>query len=148
MNYQKKVNRWRWRNVVVIICTSFLLQCGVVWAEEDDPFDKKLIPLELVMEHRQEIGLSKAQQGSIGELVVALQKTVAEHQWEMQSAYFDLLELLDETPIDESAAIRSLRVAIEAENAVKLEQVSLLIQVRNLLTSEQIAQLRKIADSD
>ena len=37
---------------------------------------------------RTEVDLTAAQRRAIGELVVDLQKTVAEHQWQMQEAYF------------------------------------------------------------
>ena len=110
--------------------------------EEADPFDGRLLPLELIMANRGEIGLTREQSERIGELVVSVQQAVAGRRWEMQSAYFDLLETLDEEQIDEERALALAKQAVDTENAIKLEQMRLLIRLRNLLTPEQVATLR------
>ncbi len=110
--------------------------------EEEDPFDGRLLSLELIMAHRNEIGLTKAQNKEIGELVVAVQQAVAGKSWGMQSAYFELMEVLDEPQIDEDRAIALARQAVDTENEIKLEQMRLLIRLRNLLTPEQVAVLQ------
>jgi Spy/CpxP family protein refolding chaperone len=110
--------------------------------EEEDPFDGRLLSLELIMAHRNEIGLTKAQNREIGELVVAVQQAVAGKSWDMQSAYFELMEVLDEPQIDEDKAIALAKQAVDTENEIKLEQMRLLIRLRNLLTPEQVAVLQ------
>ncbi|MEQ8692304.1 MAG: hypothetical protein RIC89_15905 [Pseudomonadales bacterium] len=112
-------------------------------ANKDDPFDGRLLPIELVMHHRQEIGLTAEQHSEIGKLVVMVQKSVAEKQWAMQSSYFELIELLDKPKIDEDRAVSVAREAVDLENDIKTEQIRLLIKVRNLLTADQIAMLRQ-----
>jgi len=111
--------------------------------EKEDPFDGRLLSLELIMAHRNEIGLSKAQNKEIGELVVAVQQAVAGKSWAMQSAYFELMEVLDESEIDEDRAIALAKQAVDTENEIKLEQMRLLIRLRNLLTPEQVATLQE-----
>ena len=110
--------------------------------EEEDPFDGRLLSLELIMAHRSEIGLTRAQNKEIGELVVAVQQAVAGKSWDMQSAYFELMEVLDEAQIDEDRAIALAKQAVDTENEIKLEQMRLLIRLRNLLTPEQVAVLQ------
>ena len=84
---------------------------------------------------------------TIGKLVVEVQKSVAEKQWQMQSTYFELIEQLEATEIDEDETLRLVRSAIDTENDIKVEQVRLLIRLRNLLNPEQIAYLKdKIAN--
>jgi len=114
----------------------------VASAAEDDPFDGRLLPVELVLDHRAEIGLTREQNKRIGELVVGVQQAVAGYQWEMQTAYFELLEVLDADDIDEERAIALARKAVDTENEIKLEQMRLLIRLRNLLTPEQVATLQ------
>ena len=136
------VTRWL---VTAILSTSVLIASVTAQARtevEKDPFDGRLLPVELVMQHRKEIGLSSEQSKRIGELVVAVQRAVAEKQWQMQSAYFELLEVLDEPEIDEERALALTRRAVDTENEIKLEQVRLLIRLRNLLLPEQVAYLR------
>ena len=110
--------------------------------EEEDPFDGRLLSLELIMAHRSEIGLTRAQNKEIGELVVAVQQAVAGKSWDMQSAYFELMEVLDEAQIDEDRAIALAKQAVDTENEIKLEQMRLLIRLRNLLTPDQVAVLQ------
>lgn len=136
------VARWL---VTAILSTSVLIASVTAQAQtegEKDPFGGRLLPVELVMQHRKEIGLSSEQSKRIGELVVAVQRAVAEKQWQMQSAYFELLEVLDEPEIDEERALALTRRAVDTENEIKLEQVRLLIRLRNLLEPEQVAYLR------
>lgn len=111
--------------------------------EEEDPFEGRLLSLELIMAHRNEIGLTKAQNEEIGELVVAVQQAVAGKSWTMQSVYFELMEVLDEPRIDEDRAIALAKQAVDTENEIKLEQMRLLIRLRNLLTPEQVAVLQE-----
>ncbi|MCB1684562.1 MAG: hypothetical protein KDI31_08755 [Pseudomonadales bacterium] len=111
-------------------------------AAEADPFDGRLLPLELVMAHRKEIGLTRDQSDRIGELVVEMQKAVADKQWRMQAAFFDLLAVLDEPKVDEGEALKLSKQAVDTENEIKLEQLRFLIRLRNLLTEDQIVTLR------
>ena len=117
-----------------------------VYAEEPDPFKGRLLPLELVMSFRKDIDLTKQQNKDIGALVVDLQKSVAEKQWQMQAAYFDLIEELDEETIDEARTLELVDTAIGTENEIKLEQIRFLIRIRNLLDETQIAYLRQKLD--
>jgi len=119
-----------------------LLPTGTSAAEDDDPFDGRLLPVELVMAFRRDIGLTREQSETIGTLVVELQQAVAEKQWRMQSAYFDLLEVLDAERIDRQRALELTETAVDLENEIKLAQVALLIDVRNLLSAEQVRFLR------
>lgn len=145
----------RWRLAMLALIASSVMLIGPVTAaaaEEADPFDGRLLSVELIMAHRTDIGLTKAQNKKIGELVVGVQQAVAGYQWEMQSAYFELIEVLDNTAIDEDRAIALARKAVETENEIKLEQMRLLIRLRNLLTAEQVEILQarraeQLADS-
>ncbi len=116
-------------------------------AADANPFGDRLFPIELVMEFRKDIKLTKDQGDRIGKLVVDLQQGIAGKQWEMQSAYFDLLEVLDQSKVDEARAIELAKRAVDTENQIKLEQMRLLIRLRNLLTDAQVQFLRaRLAD--
>ena len=111
--------------------------------KDEDPFDGRLFAPELIMAHRNAIGLTAEQNKAIGELVVGVQQAVAGRTWEMQSAYFELMEVLDQPPVDEERAIALAKQAVDTENEIKLEQMRLLIRLRNLLTPEQVAILQE-----
>jgi Spy/CpxP family protein refolding chaperone len=122
----------------------FALFCTGSWAAAppDDPFGNRLLPVELIMAFRKQIDLTPEQNKHIGELVVALQTSVASKQWDMQSAYFELIEVLDQPTVDEARATALAKRAIDTENEIKVEQLRLLIRLRNLLSAEQITYLR------
>ena len=125
------------------LALMLILVPTIAFAEED-PFDGRLIPVELIMEQRKAVGISREQHSQIGKLVVEVQKSVAEKQWQLQEAYFGLLAALDEETIDEKTAVDLAARAVGIENEIKVEQVRLLVRVRNLLDSQQIEELREI----
>ena len=134
------MNRMIWSALLALLLALPL--AAVAEEEEDDPFDGRLISPELIMANRSAIDLTRDQHKQIGELMVAVQQAVAGKTWEMQSAYFELMEVLDEAQIDEDRAIALARQAVDTENEIKLEQMRLLIRLRNLLTPEQVAVLQ------
>ena len=126
-----------------VVAVSLLVQSLVAFAAEKDPFNGKLLPVELVMSFRKEIDLTSEQNKAIGKMIVEVQKSIAERQWQMQSSYFELMEQLDEVEVDEEAALALAKQAVDTENEIKLEQMRLLIRLRNLLEPQQIAFLRE-----
>ncbi len=108
----------------------------------EDPFDGRLFPPNVILDRQAELELTDSQRQQIREIVLATQATVAERQWDMRDAYQALLAELDKPIIDEPAVMESLQSVLETENSVKLEQISMLIRLRNLLTAEQAALLR------
>jgi hypothetical protein len=53
---------------------------------------------------------------------------------------------LDKSPIDEAQVLEYVEAALRAENEVKKLQVAMLVQLKNLLTDEQIAYLESVRD--
>ena len=108
---------------VLVVLLLILLIPVVSTAEEADPFQGRLIPVELIMSERQAIDLTKDQHREIGKLVVDVQQKVAGHQWELTDAYFELLDALDQETIDEELAVSLVEQAVSLENKVKVEQM-------------------------
>lgn len=133
------MNRLIWSALLALLVSLPL--AAFADEEEEDPFEGRLFAPELIMANRNAIGLTSEQNRQIGELVVAVQQAVAGRTWEMQSAYFELMEVLDEPVVDEDRAISLAKQAVDSETEIKLEQMRLLIRLRNLLTPEQVAVL-------
>ena len=111
---------------------------------KDDPFQGKLFAPNVILEHQDELGLTREQFTAIRAAVVAVQGNVAEHEWDLREAYQRVLRDLDEDPVDAAQVLANVEKALLAENEVKKQQVALLIQLRNLLTDEQLNYLRSI----
>lgn len=126
--------------VVVILGMSTALAAG----PKADVFKGKLFPPNVILEHRTELDLSKAQFKAIRAAVVEVQAGVAEHEWDMQEAYQALIQELDKAPIDEERVLEHANKALLAENQVKKKQMTMLVRLKNLLTEEQVRYLETV----
>ena len=129
---------------IFLLCLALVSTAGLArgLGGRGDVFKGKLFPPKIIMQHREELGLTKKQYTAIRAIVVEVQTGVAEHEWDMQEAYRRVLSKLDESPIDEKQVLENIRAVLMAENQVKLSQVTMLIRLRNLLTDEQIEYLK------
>lgn len=129
---------------LVLAVASLSVGVALAAGPKEDVFKGKLFPPNVILEHRSEIGLSKAQFKAIRAAVVEVQAGVAEHEWDMQEAYQVLMQELDKAPIDENRVMENANKALLAENQVKKKQISMLVRLKNLLTEEQIAYLESV----
>ena len=111
---------------------------------KEDVFKGKLFTPNVILENHEELNLSKQQFTEIKKTVVELQANVAEHEWDLREAYSNIMTELDKTPISEDRVLEYVNVALAAENEVKKRQVAMLIQLKNLLTDDQIAYLESV----
>ena len=109
-----------------------------------DVFKGKLFPPNIILEHQDELNLSKEQFTAIRGAVVEVQANVAEHEWDLREAYQKAMADLDESPVDEDKVLENIDAVLRAENEVKKLQVAMLIRLRNLLTDEQMAYLQSV----
>ena len=109
-----------------------------------DVFKGKLFPPNIILEHQDELNLSKEQFTAIRAAVVEVQANVAGHEWDLREAYQKALANLDEVPVDENKVLGNVAAVLAAENEVKKLQVAMLIRLRNLLTDEQMEYLRSV----
>lgn len=138
-NSKSVTDRWLAVFVVCLLCTG-----SAAADQSSDVFRGKLFPPNLILEHQDELDLSREQFTSIREAVVQVQADVAEHEWDMREAYLRIMEELDAEPIDEELVIQIANEALLAENEIKKHQMAMLIRVRNILTDEQVAYLRSL----
>ncbi|MDJ0905518.1 MAG: hypothetical protein QNI96_05830 [Woeseiaceae bacterium] len=132
--------------LILLACTC--LGAAAVGAKEpkDDVFKGKLFAPNVILGNQAELGLSKQQFTEIKRAVVDVQANVAEYEWDLREAYQNVLAELDRTPIDQEQVLEYVDAALQAENEVKKLQVGMLIQLKNLLTAEQVAYLESIRD--
>ena len=111
---------------------------------QKDVFKGKLFAPNIILEHQDELGLSKEQFTAIRAAVVEVQSNVAEHEWDLREAYQNVMSDLDDSPINEDKVLENVQAALLAENEVKKLQVAMLIKLRNLLTDEQAEYLQSV----
>jgi hypothetical protein len=113
---------------------------------KEDVFKGKLFAPNVILENQSDLGLSKQQFTEIRRVVVEVQGNVAEHEWDIAEAYQNIMAELDQSPINEEQVLEHVGAALRAENEVKKLQVAMLIQLKNLLTDEQIAHLESLRE--
>ena len=139
MNTDTKLNRWASLGLImVIVCSSAQAQRG-----DGDVFKGKLFPPNIVLEYQDELGLTKEQFTAIRAAVVEVQSSVAEHEWDLRIAYQEVMSELDNSPVESARVLELIDQVLMAENKVKKLQVAMLVELRNLLTDEQMNILRE-----
>ena len=126
-----------WIGVLAVLLSS----SAIAAQPRGDVWKGKLFPPNVILQHQQELELSKEQFTAIKTAVVEVQANVAEHEWDLREAYLNLMSELDKSPIDEGRVMDLVEKALLAENEVKKKQVVMLIRLRNLLTDDQVKYL-------
>lgn len=148
-------------NVNVYTLTGLLALASVAsWAQQPAPggpggpgqqrhgapdlMAENFFPPELIMQNQKALNLSTDQQTAIR---AEMQKTMAKFtdlQWQ-QSAESEALEaLLKQERVDEKAALAQLDKLLAIENDVKRLHFGAMVRMKNILTTEQQAQLREL----
>ncbi len=114
---------------------------------EGDPIAKFLIPPELVMAHGQEIGLTDAQSASIKSELRKTQTKFLDLQWDMQEETGRMMQLLQQSPVDEAKVLERADKIMSMEREIKRAHLTLLVRLKNLLTPAQIVKLASLRGS-
>ena len=102
-----------------------------------DDIAQNLFAPDLVFKYRETIGLDATQSKTLKELVQKAQGRFLDLQWDMQSEAGKLAQLLSLPRVDEAATLAQVDKVLGMEREVKRAQISLLIQIKNLLTPAQ-----------
>ena len=100
-------------------------------------FLRELFLPGLVMEHQRDIGLSAEQRDAITKEMTATHQKVLELRWGLEEKSEALRKLLAENKIDEKAALARAAEVMDIERQMKQAHLTLLIRLKNQLTSEQ-----------
>ena len=129
---------------VVALVPLALAAPAIAQEGEDDWFAEVFFDPELVMQNRQQIGLTDAQWDEISSELRELQRSAVDFEWDMADAAQDLMEVARSETIDEAAAIEAARRIFAVENEIKVIQMQMVIRIKNVLTPQQQAALRNI----
>ena len=130
--------------LVLLACACLGTTFAGAAEPKSDVFKGKLFAPNVILENKSELGLSKQQFTDIRRAVVEVQAGVAGHEWDIAEAYQNIMAELDKSPIDQAQVLEHVDAALRAENEVKKMQVSMLIQLKNLLTEDQVEYLESV----
>lgn len=100
-------------------------------------------PPDLVLDHQGALGLTETQRSSILEEVSGTQTRLVELDANLRRDIESLNAILDDTEVDESAAMSAAERVMRWENQIKSIQLRMLIRIKNQLTEAQQALLEE-----
>jgi Spy/CpxP family protein refolding chaperone len=134
---------------VALLCLAVGLAAPLHAAEQPDKDDwikGRLFGPELVLKHQGKLKLTEKQRDAIGAELKRVQAQAAESDWTLMSEASGLQELIDQHPVDSKAVMTSVDRIFTAENRKKRLYVEMLVNIKNLLTDEQVAYLKSVSD--
>ena len=111
---------------------------------ENDPIGRNLAPPDLVMSNSDALGLTDKQRTAIKNEIQKMQAKFIDAQWDLQDNTSKMARLLQQQPIDEAKVLEQADKVMGLEREVKRAQLTLLIRIKNTLTTEQIAKLETL----
>jgi Spy/CpxP family protein refolding chaperone len=124
-----------------------LVACFAVDASAQDAIQALLIQPELIMQNREQLKLSDKQAEQLRAKVEAAGPESQELKQRSDKAMGKLAEFLSADQVDEAATLRQLDEVIAAESDQKRLHMRVMIQVRNLLSAEQLQMAKKLQAS-
>ena len=109
-----------------------------------DPIGDNLFPPDQIMMHASEIGLTDAQRASIESDMRGADQSFRSLQPQMQSATDGLARQLHASRVDQTQVLGQLDKVLGIERSIKRTQLGLMIQIKNVLTADQQARLRRL----
>jgi Spy/CpxP family protein refolding chaperone len=134
---------------VMLLCLAAVIAAPLHAADQPDKDEwlkGRLFGPELVLKHQGKLKLTEKQRDAIGAELKRVQAQAAESDWTLMSEASGLQELIDQHPVDSKAVMTSVDRIFTAENRKKRLFVEMLVNIKNLLTDEQVAYLKSVSE--
>lgn len=132
------------RTFCLAACLALPLAASADGAKGGDDWLKgKLFPPDVVLKYQEPLKLTDAQRQAIRKEIVALQAKVAPLDFDLMDAAVAFQAALDKPQLDRAAVLERADKVFEADTRKKRAWIELLLNVRAVLTAEQVAFLRK-----
>ena len=129
------------------IAITLLAPLTALSADPADPIKKLLYPPDLIMNYRSELKLDKQQENTIREELRETQSVVFDLRWQMKDESERLAEMLQATPINESAVLSQADKVMGLEQQVKRTHLAMLVRLKNMMNDTQREQLMEYRES-
>ena len=96
------------------------------------------------MEHQDELAITPEQKTMLMQETEHGHSEVLHAQWELEAEKEKLVRLLDPDQVDEAKTKAAAARVMDKETKVKAAYLTMLVRVKNILTTEQKAKLREL----
>lgn len=128
---------------LMIALPAVAQQPGPPAGPPQDPLAGAVFPPELIMQNQEAIGLSEEQRTYMMTEIQRVQSQAMTVQWRMQREVEKLAALLRQERSDEVRVLAQVDTVLSVEREMKRMQMTLLVRLKNKLTSEQRTKLRE-----
>ena len=132
----------------IIIATLLISACSLLAADkpahQNDPFAGAFFPPELILQAREQIGMSPQQLEAFQARVTKTQPQSEELRRKLELETAALAALAKPERVEEAAVLAQLDKVLDAERELKHLHISLVVAIKNLLTPEQQAKLHEM----
>ena len=137
------------KHTLLILLSAALLPLSAARGDNPpgDPFSGAFFPPELILQTRDQIGLSQEQLEAFRTLVEKTQPRSNELQQRLERESTALAALAKPERVTEAPLIAQLDKVLEAERDLKHLHIGLLVAIKNLLTPDQQEKLREITQA-
>lgn len=136
MNYRKLC--------ILIFILGFSSSVLGAGPRNNDPIKQLLFTPELIMQHRAELDLNPEQQEMLKMELQRAQATVFDLKWQMKDESEALADILKQSPVDEAQLLEQADKVMTLEQQVKKTHLILLARIKNMLSDEQLATLKRL----
>jgi len=112
--------------------------------QDQDVIGRNLIPPELVMSQSEQLGLNEKQRAAIKGEIQKMQAKFVDVQWDLQEQTSRMVQLLQQTPVDETKVLEQADKIMGLEREIKRSHLAMLVRIKNTLTAEQIAKIEAV----
>ena len=130
----------------LVFCPGLLIaqQPAPPQLQAPDAIGEALFPPELVMQHQQELGLTTEQRNFIRTELQKTQPRLIDLQFQLHDEVETMASLLKQDRVDEQRVLAQLDKVLNQEREIKRQHISLLLRIKNQLSTEQQARLREM----
>ncbi|OJJ17445.1 hypothetical protein BKI52_26600 [marine bacterium AO1-C] len=144
------------KNTIGVLVLLLVLSTQLSWGQRPIPRHQAqgrhhqpqmmgdFFPPEMVMRYQQKIGLSNDQQKYISVEMQQAQTIFTELQWTLHREMEKMNQITNQENVKEKEAIAQLEKILNLEKQIKRQQLMLMIRIKNKLTNQQKAALRKL----
>lgn len=133
------------RSLCAVLLVALPLAAGAAGGKDgDDWLRGKLFPPDVVLKHQSQLKLTDAQRQAIRREIVAVQAKVAPIDFDLMDAAVSLQEALEQPQPDRAVVLEKADAALAADARKKRVWIEMLLNVRAILTPDQVAFLRKV----
>lgn len=128
----------------LLLASCLALASPVILFAQEDPVEKALVDPDLIMVHRDQIGMSDAQIETIHALFEKASPYFEEREEKLREMSIQLGKTLEADPIEEAKVLEQLDKMMDTERQIRRKHMQVMIQLKKQLTPAQLAAARKV----